>query len=142
MWKIAVTVLSMVVSGVVTFYVSALVVLEMGGKLYAQQHPLLVFGPTVIGFLVPGVVVWYLDQMRIKSAWKVAGTLASMAASGIAMFILTMFINWQVLHALLSDNVFFIALLLGHALTAIAVLAPGVIVWRSHKRGTTDDRSP
>ena len=67
MWKIVATVVSMLVSGVVTFYTMMFILMELGLRFhnnfeYYARYPVLLFGPAAIAFLAPGVVVWYLKR--------------------------------------------------------------------------------
>ncbi len=64
MWKIV----AMVVSGVVTLFVTILILMELGLKFhgnyeYYGQYPVLVWGPAVIG---SGVLAWYMDQRALR----------------------------------------------------------------------------
>ena len=67
MWKIVVTVVSMLVSGVVTIYTMMFILMELGSRFhnnyeYYARYPVLLFGPAAIAFLAPGAVVWYLER--------------------------------------------------------------------------------
>ena len=68
MWKIVRTLALMVVSGIVTLAVTIIFWFELGLQRYGNymyyDNPssVLAWGPVVIGFLAPGVVVWYLHQ--------------------------------------------------------------------------------
>ena len=68
MWKINGILVAMVVSGIVTFFVTALILTKLGTKFhgdydyYPVQYPVLLWGPVVIGFLAAGVLVWYMDR--------------------------------------------------------------------------------
>ncbi len=81
MWKtvgiIVGTLALMLVSGIVTFAVTIIILSELGLALhdgnveyYFFFHPssdLLLWGPPVIGFLAPGVVVWYLLKRTTRT---------------------------------------------------------------------------
>ena len=61
----------MVVSGIVTHVVVLLIWMELGSQLHGQydyyaKYPalVLVWGPDTIGFLAPGVILWYLHKRR------------------------------------------------------------------------------
>ena len=76
MWKtvgiIVGTLALMVVSGFVTFAVAVISQMSLGLELhgnymyYDNSSPALVWGPAVIGFLAPGVVVWYLHNRKTR----------------------------------------------------------------------------
>ena len=61
----------MVVSGIVTYATTLVILMELGTKLhgnyeyYGNLLPLIfLYGVGAIGFLAPGVVVWYLSKRR------------------------------------------------------------------------------
>jgi hypothetical protein len=61
------TLVLMVASGIVTLVVAIFFFAGLGLRLhdnyeYYGKYPLLFFGPAAIGFLAPGVVVWYLHK--------------------------------------------------------------------------------
>jgi hypothetical protein len=68
MWKLVATLASMVVTGIVTQAVTNLILMHLGLQRYDNyehygiKYPALVWGPAAIGFLAPGVVVWYLHK--------------------------------------------------------------------------------
>ena len=62
MWKIVGTLALMVVSGIVTLAVTITYLMNLGMKRHDnyEYYAAFVWGPAVIGFLAPGVVVWVL----------------------------------------------------------------------------------
>jgi hypothetical protein len=151
MWKMAATVVSMVVSGAVTLFVAILILTELGTKFhnnyeYYGQYPVLFWGPALIGFLAPGVVVWYLDRRGIKKGWKVAGTLALMVVSGVTTYAVELQIFWELEKRLQgADNYYWMypALDWGfYGFAIIGFLAPGMIVWYFYRKATTNGQSP
>lgn len=77
MWKtvgiIVGTLALMVVSGIVTLPVTFLILMSLGSarhdgnvEYYFYTFPALVWVPAVIGFLTPGVVVWYRLKRRTR----------------------------------------------------------------------------
>jgi len=150
MWRIVVTAVSMVVSGAATFGVTMLCLMELGMKLhnnyeYYGHYRVLVLGPAAIGFLAPGIVVWYLDRRGVKGGWKVAGTLALMVVSGIATYSLVVLFCVELLRSLLegNDNPYakYLASVGVYGLYAFGFLAPGVVVWFLHRRKVARGRS-
>ena len=132
MWKFVrmlAALAAMVVSGVVTLFVTILILMKLGSKFhgdyeYYSQYPVLVWGPAVIGFLAPGVLAWYMDQRGYERALKIVGTLA------VAGFLLRK----------IGCNLG--SLWLGvYGLAIIGFLSSGVIVWYLHKRGTRKGQS-
>jgi hypothetical protein len=145
LWKIVRILAAMVVSGVVTLFVTMLILMELGSKFhgnyeYYGQYPVLVWGPAVIGFLAPGVLVWYMDQRGYERARKIVGTLALMVVSGIVPLFVAGFMLLEFegkIHGNLKG-----ALWLGaYGLAIIGFLSSGVIVWYLHKRGTRKGQS-
>jgi hypothetical protein len=114
MWKFVKILALMVVSGVVTLYVTGLMVMLLLGKpqngVDELNHAFLVWGAAVIGFLAPGFLVRYIGYERVlKIVWPLALT----AASGlVALFVLGPF-----------------------GLAIVVILVPGVIVWYRHQHG-------
>ena len=150
MWKIVAAVGWMAVSGAVTFFVTVLVLMELGTRLhrsyeYFGQYPVLLWGPTVVGFLAPGVAVWYLDRRGIKKRWKVAGTLALMVAGGIITYVVELQIIWAMGRRLQGDEIYYWrypAVNLGfHGFAFIGFLVPGMIVWYLHRKAMANGRS-
>ena len=77
MWKIVGTLALMVVSGIVTYavtaYISMVVGLQLHGnyEYYYLEYPAVFFGLPVIGLLAPAVVVWYLHKRGTrKGRWE------------------------------------------------------------------------
>ena len=69
MRKVLLTVVSMLLGGVVTFYVTMFILMELGLRYhdnfeYYAQYPIYAFVPATVGFLVPGVVVWFLHRRK------------------------------------------------------------------------------
>jgi hypothetical protein len=68
MWKILATSVSMVVSGAVTLFVTALVLMELGTRFhgnyeyYGINYPALFWGGAIPGFLAPAVLAWHLSR--------------------------------------------------------------------------------
>ncbi len=67
MLKLLGTLALMVASGIVTLAVAVVILMIVGLRLYDNyeyygKYPALFFGPAAIGFLTPGVVVWYLHK--------------------------------------------------------------------------------
>ena len=143
MWKIVATGASMAVGGAVTFFVTILVLMELGTKFhdnyeYYGRYPVLFLGPAVLGFLAPGVVVWYLDRRGVQSGWKVAGTLALMVVSGVVTYAVAFQIVGELERRLQGDDndySMYPALAWGfYGLAVVGFLAPGVIVWYLHRK--------
>ena len=144
MWKIVATLASMVVSGIGTYAVLALTAMVLGGQLHGNYmyYDSVVLGPwgltaTAIGFFAPGIVVWYLDKRGYKNAWKIfLGALALMMVNGFG----THMVMEEILFTL--GKYFGAAVVCGLlALSPIGFLAPGVVVWYLHKRGTRKEQS-
>jgi hypothetical protein len=150
MWKIVAAASWMVVSGAVTLFVATLIVMELGEKFhssheYYRNYPVLYWGPAVIGFLIPGVVVWYLDRRGVNKGWKVVGTLALMVTSGVIAYAVEWQIIWELGRRLQGDDIYYWrypAVNLGfHSFAIIGFLAPGMLVWYLHRKATTNRQS-
>jgi hypothetical protein len=120
MWKIGKILALMVVGGIVTYYVTGLLVFILLGKPQSADDELnrifLIWGAALFGFLAPGFMV---RSMGYQGAQKIVGTLALMAASGIiSLFVLG-----------------------PYGVAIIAFLVPGVIIWYRHRRGTRKEQS-
>ena len=68
MWKILGTLALMVVSGIVTWAVAAFILIDLGSRLHGDYD---YYGKYVllfaaIGFLAPGILVWYLHKRGTK----------------------------------------------------------------------------
>lgn len=143
MWKIAATGASMAVGGAVTFFVTILVLTELGTRFhgnyeYYGRYPVLFLGPAALGFLAPGIVIWHLDRRGVQSAWKVAGTLALMVISGVVTYAVAFQLVGELGRRLQGDDNYdsmYPALACGfYGLAIIGFLAPGVIVWYLHRK--------
>jgi hypothetical protein len=70
MWKDLLVLVAMVLSGAVTLLLTGLVLVSLGLRFhgnyehYGINYPLLIWGPAVIAFLAPGVVVWYVSRKK------------------------------------------------------------------------------
>ena len=134
----------MVVSGVVTLFVTMLIVMELGGKPQSGYestiYGVLAWGAGLIGFLAPGILVWYMDRKGYERARKIVGTLALMVVSGIVPLFVAGFMLLEFegkIHGNLKG-----ALWLGaYGLAIIGFLASGVVIWYLHKRGTKKGQS-
>ena len=74
MWKFLGTLAIMAVSGIVTYAATIGVLMELGSKLHGNKDYyggvsalILLYGFGAIGFVVPGVVVWYLHRRATKN---------------------------------------------------------------------------
>ena len=74
MWRILGTLALMVVCGVVAYVATLTSLMELGSKLHNNYehyggYPagVLIYGCGIIGFLVPGVVVWYLHRRATRN---------------------------------------------------------------------------
>ncbi len=130
MLKIVATTALMVAGGIGTYAV-ALSILK-----YYGMYPALSLGAAAIGFLAPGVTVWYLDMRGYKNASNIfLGTLALMVLGGIgtcAVLVSTAMIWGSRLHGNYMYYDFGTEI---SVLTAIAFCAPGVVVWCLGMRG-------
>lgn len=145
MWKIVRILAAMVVSGIVTLFVTMLILMELGGRLHGQYDyyagytalQVLVWAVVLIGFLAPAVVVWYMDRRGYERPRKIVGTLALMVVSGVVPLFVAGFMLLEFedkIHGNLKG-----AFWLGaYGLAIIGFLAPGVVVWYLHRRGTTE----
>ena len=125
-----------------THVVVLLILMGLGTKLhgnyeYYGKYPALIWGPDAIGFLAPGVVVWYLHKRGFKSAWKIVATLALMVVSGTVTYVVQSYIFWQLgsqLHGEANYYATYPAAIWGlWGLCILGFLAPGVVVWYLHK---------
>lgn len=144
MCKIVATTISMVVSGAVMLGVTILILMDLGGRFHDNYehyaHPVLVWGPAAIGFLTPGVVVWYLDERGYTNAWKIAGTFTMMVVSGVTTYAVELGILLELGRRLQGDDSYYLRHPAMVGVAIIGFLAPGVIVWHLHRKATTIGR--
>ena len=149
--KIVGTFALMLFTGFITLVVAIAIlwdkgIREHGNYEYYGQYPISLWGPVVIGFLAPGVVVWYLDRRGFNKGWKVVGTLALMAVSGVITYAVEWQIIWELGRRLQGDEFYYWrypAVTLGFYVSAIiGFLAPRMIVWKLHRKAMTNEHSP
>ncbi len=146
MWKIIGTLASMVVAGVVTFYVTLLSLGKPQSGDEANFNGRLAIAAAILAFLAPAVVVWYLDKRGYTNAWKVSGTLALMVFSGVITYAVWGWIFFSVLggytgvrnwYPVVEAEVFILTLIL----TVVGFVAPGMIVWCLQREAMTSRQS-
>ena len=140
MWKIIGIVASMVVAGVVTFYVT---LLSLGKPRSGDEMSLnaqISIEAAILACLGAGVLACHMDQRGYERARKIVGTLALMVVSGIVPLFVAGFMLLEFegrIHGNLKG-----ALWMGtYGLAIIGFLGSGVSAWHLHKRGTSKRRS-
>lgn len=104
MWKIAGvvgTLLLMVVSGVVTYVTTIVILMGLGTKFHDNYEYYgghlaltLLYGLGAIGFMVPGVVVWYLDKRGPPWRFSLRTLLVATTLIAVVLGIVVLFFSW------------------------------------------------
>ncbi len=95
------TLLLMVVSGIVTYVTAIVILMELGTKFhgnyeYYGSFPalILLYGLGAIGFLAPGVVVWYLHKRGPPWRFSLRTLLIATTVIAIVLGIGVSFYSW------------------------------------------------
>ncbi len=101
---IAGTVLLMMVSGIVAYVTAIVIVMELGSKFHGSYEyygvkgglltGILLYSVGAIGFLAPGVVVWYLNKRGPPWRFSLRAMLIAMTVIAVLLGMAVLFFSW------------------------------------------------